>query len=118
MTDGLTQMPKAGLDDLTPERIARELRGALYQAERDRRNALQGGDAETIRLATKARDDLMLRCDAEGVPYGPLVNGELFAFGYTTEAAAYEQRTRDGEWGVCPSNNGGPHIGQPCELCA
>ena len=33
-------------------------------------------------------------CGGKAIPTGPVVNGELFAPGYTRESALYEQKTR------------------------
>lgn len=50
---GLTQMPVAGLDDLTPERAAQEIRGAVYQARRLLARAEEGGNPTAIREARR-----------------------------------------------------------------
>jgi hypothetical protein len=32
-------------------------------------------------------------------------------------AAAIDNMEQTDEWGICPDNNGGPHLGSPCETC-
>jgi hypothetical protein len=49
----LTQMPQAGLDDLTPERAAQEIRGAVYQARRLLARAVEAGNERGIREARR-----------------------------------------------------------------
>jgi hypothetical protein len=44
-------MPVRGLDDLDRRTLERELRGAVYMAERGLWRAEKGGDAETIKRA-------------------------------------------------------------------
>jgi hypothetical protein len=63
----LTQMPVPGLDDITPESIARELRGLVYQVREAMDRALDTGDAGGYRSARARLIELTHRAAEEGI---------------------------------------------------
>jgi hypothetical protein len=63
----LTQMPTPGLDDITPESIARELKGAIYKCREAMERALDTGDSGGYRSARHHLNELLHRAAAEGV---------------------------------------------------
>jgi hypothetical protein len=66
-------MPQAGLDDLTPERAAQEIRGAVYQGRRLLARAVEAGNERGIR---EARRTLAMRlCIARAERVTPFWRG-------------------------------------------
>lgn len=60
----LTQMPVPGLDDLTPDDVAREVRGAVYKAQELVKRAATD---ESRAHAQRALDALLAHAEREGV---------------------------------------------------
>jgi hypothetical protein len=63
----LSQMPVAGLDDLTPQQMARELRGAVYKAQGHLARAEKRGDPKDIKRARAWLAECMWRARSEKV---------------------------------------------------
>lgn len=63
----ITQMPTPGLDDITPESAAQEIRGAIYKTRATLQRALDANDGAAIHYARNKLADLLQRAREENI---------------------------------------------------